>query len=86
MEDSYFDMPTGYNDADLEMSALEARGNLSARLKSRGICDHGWTQGYTAECRPDLNPGEVQCLHCKEVFSSQSALDDAIGDVLGEYS
>ncbi len=32
MSDSFFDMPAGYSDADLEMSALEAEGNRRYRL------------------------------------------------------
>jgi hypothetical protein len=82
MNDSFFDMPAGFNDADLEMAELTAIGNRSARLRAKGICTHGWTQGYTPTHRQDLKPGEVQCLDCERIFPSQTALDDEITDLL----
>ena len=62
------------NDADIEMAQLEEAGNRAARLRKRGICDHGWLQGH-----PD---GTVTCNHCGKVFASFDAAYAAHDEVM----
>lgn len=59
MSDSFFDMPAGFTDADLEMAELVERGRAAARGRSRMVrlylegelaraaaqCSHGWRYG-----------------------------------------
>lgn len=47
--DSYFDMPAGYNDADLEMAALEDAGRRAARRY----------RGFDLEQRAELAAGRT---------------------------
>lgn len=64
-----------FTDADIEQAELEAEGNRIAALRARGICTHGWTQGYTAAYRPDLAPAKVECHDCGRIFGTQAELD-----------
>ena len=71
---SYFDVPAGFTDADIEQASLYAKGKRSARLRKQGICDHGWLQGP---------PGKpvVTCLHCGATFDSFEAAYKAHDDL-----
>lgn len=57
------ELPAGFRDADFEMRDLEAAGRRSARLRRKGLCDHGWRQSYPGH--PVV--GEARCLHCGKV-------------------
>ncbi len=59
---SFFDMPAGMNDADVEMTQLEYTGDRATYLKRKGICLHG--QAFT----PDHGPSK--CLECGKEFPS----------------
>jgi hypothetical protein len=63
------ELPNGYQDADLQQSALERAGAKSAALRRRGICDHGWLMA------PDGEP--ARCLHCGAVFADAEAAYEA---------
>lgn len=81
MPDGFFDIPAGCSDADILQSELERLGNKQAALRRKGICAHGWRQGYTPTHRPDLKPGQTQCLDCGEV-STDATLDEERATVL----
>lgn len=49
MSDSFFDVPAGYRDADLDMAELEARGTRYARR----------FRGFTIEQIEDVKDGHV---------------------------
>ena len=50
----FFDMPAGYNDADMEMAALEDLGNRAAKRY----------RGLTPEQRAALDAGETFAATC----------------------
>lgn len=70
------------NDADIEQAQLEEAARHESALKRKGICAHGWRQGYTPRHRPDLKPGQVQCLDCKRVFDSEEEANEARSEAL----
>ena len=43
------ELPDGFQDADFDQRELEAAGALTAALRRRGICGHGWLMA--AGCR-----------------------------------
>jgi hypothetical protein len=52
------ELPGGFQDADFDQRGLEAAGALTAALRRRGICDHGWlTLALTAPTEAKM------CLH-----------------------
>lgn len=59
------ELPNGYQDADLQQGAMERAGNLTAALRRRGICDHGWLMA------PEGEP--ARCLNCGAVFADAEA-------------
>ena len=63
------DLPNGYQDADMEQSALERAGALTAALRRRGICDHGWLMAPAGE--------PARCLNCGAVFADTAAAYEA---------
>ena len=63
------ELPGGYQDADLQQGAMARAGNLTAALRRRGICDHGWLMA------PDGEP--ARCLHCGAVFADAEAAYEA---------
>ena len=63
------ELPGGYQDADLQQGAMERAGTLTAALRRRGICDHGWLMA------PDGEP--ARCLHCGAVFADAEAAYEA---------
>jgi hypothetical protein len=65
------------NDADIETAQLEETARHESALHRKGICTHGWRQGYTPTHRPDLKPGQIQCLDCKVIFNSEEEANDA---------
>lgn len=69
-------------DADIEQAELEELGRRSSAARARGECPHGWRQGHTPEYRPDLQPGQVQCLDCGKVATDE-VLDRERDDALG---
>jgi len=75
MNDSFFDVPAGYRDDDIELAGLEALGRRSSALRKRGICDHGWLRA------PDTGPAE--CLHCGKVFANAEAAYAERREILG---
>lgn len=70
------------NDADIQMAQIQSLANHESRLRKKGICAHGYRQGYTPTCRPDLKPGQVQCLDCKAIFNSEEEVNDARREAL----
>ena len=69
------DLPSGTQDADLEMAELQALANREARLRARGLCTHGWLQGPPG---PPNHPTQVvTCLDCGQVFPSFEAAHSA---------
>ena len=69
-----FEIPSGLQDADIEMADLTAQANRESRLMKKGICTHGWAQGH-----PD---GSITCNYCKKTFKSHDAMDDARQEAL----
>jgi len=67
------ELPGGYQDADLQQSALERAGARSAALRRRGICDHGWLLAPAGE--------PARCLHCGAVFADAEAAYEARREV-----
>jgi len=67
------ELPGGYQDADFDQRALEQAGALTAALRRRGICDHGWLMA------PEGEP--AKCLHCGEVFADAEAAYEARREV-----
>lgn len=68
-----FELPNGFQDADFEMRALQAKGNRSAALRRRGICDHGW---LAPESPTAFHAGanySMVCNHCGKVFPTAEA-------------
>ena len=63
------ELPGGFQDADFDQRDLEAAGALTAALRRRGICDHGWLMA------PDGEP--ARCLHCGAVFADAEAAYEA---------
>lgn len=63
------ELPNGFQDADFNQRALEQAGALTAALRRRGICDHGWLMA------PDGEP--AKCLHCGAVFADAAAAHEA---------
>ena len=55
------ELPNGFQDADFEMSALQAAGNRSAALAKQGVCDHGWLR---------VENGLTVCNHCESTFAN----------------
>lgn len=70
------------NDADIEMAHLEEAARHESALKRMGICAHGWRQRYTPTHRPDLRPGQIQCLDCKVIFDSEEEANEARAEAL----
>jgi hypothetical protein len=68
--------PGGYQDADIEQAELQAAARHEAAVRRRGVCTHGSWQGHTERHRPDLEPGEVECLDCHVRFPDERALWD----------
>ena len=64
-----FEIPSGLQDADIEMADLTAQANRESRLMKKGICTHGWRQG-----NPD---GSVKCNNCGKLFKSWDAIEAA---------
>lgn len=63
-----FDLPGGFQDADLEAAALNEAANRETRLKRRGICAHGWLQGPPG---PKHAPTKVcTCLDCGKTWAT----------------
>ena len=69
MQDSFFDVPAGYRDADLEMAALTASGNKASRLRKMGKCPHTWLQGFEGQ--------PTKCLDCGAMFPTLEAAYEA---------
>ena len=63
------ELPNGFQDDDFDMRDLEHAGALTAALRRRGICDHGWLMA------PDGEP--ARCLHCGAVFANAEAAYEA---------
>ena len=63
------------NDDDILMRELEATAAIARKLEASGRCTHGFTQGASPNYRPDLAPGEVECLDCHRIFPSYAALE-----------
>lgn len=63
------ELPGGFQDADFDQRGLEAAGALTAALKRRGVCDHGWLMA------PAGKP--AKCLHCGAVFADAEAAYEA---------
>ena len=59
------ELPDGFQDDDFDQRELEQAGALTAALRRRGICDHGWLMSP---------PGErTRCLHCGATFADVEA-------------
>ena len=69
------ELPSGFQDADLEMAQLTESANRTARMRKRGICDHGWIQGPPG--RPDAPRTDWLCHHCGATFATEAMLEDA---------
>lgn len=69
-------------DADIEQAEFERLGSASAAARARGECPHGSRQGYTAKHRPDLRPGQEQCLDCGKI-ATPDVLDAERSEALG---
>lgn len=72
--DSFFDVPAGYRDADIEMAGLQALGNRSSRLRRLGICTHTWLKGFSGK--------PTECLHCHHIFPTLEAAYEASNEAL----
>ena len=59
------ELPAGFQDADFEMRDLQSVASRVSKLRKRGICVHGWTQG-----QPN---GSVKCLDCGALFATAAA-------------
>jgi len=78
MSDSFFDMPAGYTEADIDMAALEAAGNRLAKRRRR----------FGAEGWATLESGGTIEQPCKskesgELYSATVRLDS---DGIPEYT
>lgn len=71
-----FELPGGFQDADLEMRGLEEQANLETRLKKRGICTHGWNKPV------ELGKPARVCNDCGEVFKNEVELYEARYDAM----
>ena len=69
-------------DADIEQADFQRESDREHRLRLRGICAHGWTQGFNAIHAAYLKPGQVKCLDCNKVFNSEAELQDERREVL----
>jgi hypothetical protein len=67
------ELPNGYQDDDFDMRELEQAGALTAALRRRGICDHGWLMAPNGE--------PARCLHCGAVFANAEAAYEARREV-----
>ena len=75
-----FELPNGFQDADLEMAELTASANRISRLRKRGICTHGWVQGPPG---PAGKPTSIWTCHdCGKTFQSEAELDEARAELL----
>ena len=54
------ELPNGFQDADFEMRDLGAAARRITRARKRGLCAHGWRQGYPGY--PVI--GSAKCLDC----------------------
>ena len=74
---TYYDydpeLPGGFQDADLEMSALTESANHEANLKRRGICAHGAARTYELA---------VVCADCGKHFASWQELAEERSEIL----
>ena len=75
MSDSFFDVPAGMRDADIETAGLQRLGRLQSILSKRGICMHGWSKG-DAPCL---------CLHCNKEFPTFNAMIAERNEIIAEY-
>lgn len=57
-------MPT---DADVETLEMQNAAAMLTAAKRAGRCGHPWTQTYTVAFRPDLKPGQAECLECGKI-------------------
>ncbi len=60
------ELPGGFQDADLEMTALTAAANRETALRKRGLCTHGWTG------RAEGQPGLRVCYQCGKVAREET--------------
>lgn len=74
------EMPAGFRDADFEMRDLQAQANRESRLRKRGICAHGWTQGPPGP--PDKPTSVVTCLYCGQTWQTDAEAYAARREVL----
>lgn len=57
-----FELPNGFQDADLEMNSLQETANRASKLRKQGICCHGHRQ--CGNERNDVPLGKTKCLEC----------------------
>ena len=72
--------------ADFDQAELTRLGERAAALRRRGVCVHGWRQGFTEhmpeEYRGRILPGYALCLHCGKI-DTVAALDAERDSLLG---